>query len=59
MVQMLSVQADAEVARQSVAGLQGKLKAAAAERTALAAQAEAARRELLQAQARSAGPGWR
>lgn len=52
MVQLLSVQADAEVARQSVAGLQRQLKAAAAERAAAAAQAEAGRRELLQAQVR-------
>lgn len=46
-VQMLSVQADASLAQQSVTGLQGQLRAAQQERAALQTQATAARRELL------------
>ncbi len=52
MVQMLSVQADASLAQQSVAGLQAQLRAAQHERSALQAQAMAARRELLLLQVR-------
>ena len=46
-VQMLSVQADASLAQQSVTGLQGQLRAAQQERAALQTQAAAARREVL------------
>lgn len=46
-VQMLFVQADASLAQQSVAGLQGQLRAAQQERAGLQTQATAARRELL------------
>lgn len=51
-VQMLSVQADASLAQQSVAGLQQQLRAAQQERSALQAQAAAARRDLLLLQVR-------
>lgn len=49
-MRMLSVQADAAAAAQGSAGLERQLRAAGAERAALAEQADAGKRELLELQ---------